>query len=149
MGVPLFINQVLGFKISSTGLLAALPYSVRFVCAILFGLCGDYVRSQRWMSLTAQRKAFCVCSHILPALFLLAIPFAVTVDRPYLCIGLMTVAFALNGAVTQTSQANYHDLAPTCAASVMAIVCTVTATSGFLSPLVVAYFTSERVRKCL
>lgn len=85
-----------------------------------------------------------IAAHILPAVCLLCIPL-VTVDQPYICVALMTVAFGLNGAITQTTLVNYHDLGPTCAASLMSIANSVAAASGFLSPLVVAYFTSERV----
>lgn len=85
-------------------------------------------------------------AHILPGLLLLAIPF-VSADEPYVCVILMTLAFGFNGALAQSTMANYHDLGPTCAASSIALVNSVSATCGIISPLIVAYFTSERVRE--
>lgn len=84
-------------------------------------------------------------AHLLPGCLMMGISF-VPADQAYVCIVLMTLAFAMNGAVTQTTVANYHDLGPTTAASTTAIVNVVAATSGFLSPMVVAFFTSEKVR---
>lgn len=75
----------------------------------------------------------------------MGVPF-VPIDQAYICVILMTLAFALNGAVTQTAVANYHDLSTATAASTMSIVNAAAGMSGFISPLVVAYFTSERVR---
>lgn len=69
----------------------------------------------------------------------------VPADQPYLCVVLMTLAFGFNGAAVQTTFSNGHDLGPDSAASTMAIVDCVSATNGFISPLVVAYFTRERV----
>lgn len=145
---------MLGFNLNNTGLLTALPYIVRLVSAILFGFLGDNIRRRGLtpVGLTRLRKIFCICSHILPAVCLLIIPVvAVTASaeqRPYLCVGLLCLSYAFNGAVTQTAQTNYHDLTPAFAASAMAIVSTISSTSGFMSPLVVAYFTSERVSFC-
>lgn len=144
--VPKFLNQVLGFQIGSTGLLAAMPYAARVTSAVLFALLGDWVRARNWMSLIALRRVFSIFSHVVPALLLLAIPFWADAERPYTVIALMTASFAFNGAVTMTSQSNFHDVAPKCAATVLAVVNSISSTSGFISPLVVAYFTNERVR---
>lgn len=85
-----------------------------------------------------------LAAHILPAFLMLSVPF-VPAEQAHVCVVLMVLTFALNGAVTQTTVANYHDLGAATAASTKAIVTAMSGTSGFLSPLVVAYFTSERV----
>lgn len=77
---------------------------------------------------------------------MLAMPF-VPADRSYLCIVLMIVGFGSGGTFTQSTLANVHDLDASCAATTTSIINCVTATNGFLSPLVVAYFTSERVSR--
>lgn len=82
----------------------------------------------------------------MPAIGLCAVPF-VPATQPYWCIVLMTVAFFCNGAKVQTTLANAHDLAPNGAASTMATINCLAASNGFISPLVVAYFTREQVRE--
>lgn len=79
----------------------------------------------------------------MPGVILLIIPFA-GANQPYVCVALMVVSFGLNGAITQTSLVNNHDLSPTLATSTNAISNFVASCSGFISPLVVAYFTSEQ-----
>lgn len=59
-GVPKFMNQVLGYNISSTGVLAALPYMARTLGFALFGLLADYVQKRGFMSVVCMRKTFCV-----------------------------------------------------------------------------------------
>lgn len=59
-GVPIYMNQILGFAISSTGLLAAVPYMASILGIILFGLAGDYLRRRQIMSVIGIRKSFLV-----------------------------------------------------------------------------------------
>lgn len=59
-GVPKFLSEVLGFQISSTGLLAALPYVARMLSAVLFGYAGDFVRARNMMSVMGIRRLFCL-----------------------------------------------------------------------------------------
>lgn len=82
-------------------------------------------------------------AHILPGVLLAALPFAGT--NAYVCVALMTLSFGLNGAVTQTAFANIHDLTPNYAASVLSIANFFGGTSGFVTPLVVTYFTKDNV----
>lgn len=85
-----------------------------------------------------------IAAHILPGLLLAAMPFAGA--NPYVAVALMTASFGLNGAVTQTAFANIHDLTPNYAASVLSISNFFGGTSGFVTPLVVTYFTKDNVR---
>lgn len=57
----------------------------------------------------------------------------------------MTISFGFNGAVSLTSYCNSHDLAPNFAGTLYSVMNSVATTAGFLSPLVVAYFTKESV----
>lgn len=63
-----------------------------------------------------------------------------------MCIILMTISLGLNGASTLTSGANAQDLSPNYAASVFGIANFFATMSGFLSPLVVNFFTRHQVR---
>lgn len=78
---------------------------------------------------------------------LAALPFVGT--NAYVCVALIALSFGFNGAVTQTAFANIHDLTPNYAASVLSIANCVGGTSGFVTPLVVTYFTKDNVSSSL
>lgn len=65
--------------------------------------------------------------------------------NPYVCITLITLSLGMNGAATMTSCQNPQDLAPNYAASVYGVSNFLATMSGFISPMVVSYFTSEKV----
>lgn len=83
-------------------------------------------------------------AHIIPGILLFG--FCFIENSPRMCIFLITLSLGFNGAATMTSSQNPQDLAPNFAASVFGIVNFFATTSGFLSPLVVSYFTREKVR---
>jgi len=55
------------------------------------------------------------------------------------------LSLGFNGAATMTNLQNSQDLAPNFAGQLYGIINFVATTSGFISPLIVAYFTQERV----
>lgn len=57
----------------------------------------------------------------------------------------MTLSLGFNGASTVTNLQNCHDLAPNYAATLYGIMNTAGTTAGFITPLVVAYFTQDQV----
>lgn len=79
----------------------------------------------------------------MPGLFLIALPYVS--DQPYVCVTFMTLSLGFNGASTVTNLQNSHDLAPNYAATLYGIINTAGTTAGFITPLVVAHFTQERV----
>lgn len=82
----------------------------------------------------------------MPGLFLLTISY-LTFD-PYICVGVVTLSMGFNGAATMTNLQNAQDLAPNFAGTLYGIINFVGTTSGFISPLIVAYFTEDEVREC-
>lgn len=66
---------------------------------------------------------------------------------PYVCVAVITLSLGFNGAATMTNLQNSQDLAPNYAGSLYGIINFVGTTSGFISPIIVAHFTAERVRK--
>lgn len=66
-------------------------------------------------------------------------------EDPYICIMIMTISFAFNGAETATNFQNFQDLAPNFAGTLQGIINGVGTTPGFFSPLIVASFTKENV----
>lgn len=79
----------------------------------------------------------------MPGLLLLTISYLAF--DPYICVTIVTLSMAFNGAATMTNLQNSQDLAPNFAGSLYGIINFVGTTSGFISPLIVAYFTEEEV----
>lgn len=52
--------KVLGFKLSNSGLVAALPLLASIGGVVVFGFVGDYVRNRKYMSVICIRKSNCV-----------------------------------------------------------------------------------------
>lgn len=83
---------------------------------------------------------------MIPGILLATLSYVGTISSPYVCVALITLSLGFNGTSTMTNLQNAQDLAPNYAGSVYGIVNFVAATSGFLTPLVVSYFTAEKVR---
>lgn len=72
-----------------------------------------------------------------------------TKHNPATCVALITLSLGFNGASAVTNLQNAQDLTPNYAASLFAMVNIVATTSGFLSPMLVAFYISENVRLIL
>ncbi|XP_031630275.1 sialin-like [Contarinia nasturtii] len=141
IAAPKYLNEVLKFDLTQSGLLASLPYLSRFICGFVFGAISDYMIKHELLTVTQVRKFFSVFSHILPGLLMYGLRFVS--DSPINCVIVITVALGLNGASTCVNLANSLDLAPNYAAAVSAIINTFTTATGIIAPMVVTYFTRE------
>ncbi|KAE9524732.1 hypothetical protein AGLY_014782, partial [Aphis glycines] len=111
---PSYFNFVLGLNIKQTGLWSGMPHFVRWVFA--FGY-----------------------SNILQGFFILGLCYSGC--NSLVAVIMLFSATAVNGAVSSGALAAVVDIAPNYAGVVLGIIGTVTATSGFISPLIVGYFT--------
>ncbi|XP_055695674.1 sialin-like [Lutzomyia longipalpis] len=137
---PKFMNETLNFNLGKAGILAALPYLGRLIFGLIFGSVGDVVRKREMLSITAMRKSFTIFSHILPGIFLASLCF---VEHPYACVAIITISLAFNGSSCLTNLQNSHDLAPNFAGLLYGIMNAIGTSAGFVSPIVVAYFTED------
>lgn len=64
----------------------------------------------------------------------------------YYVVAVITLSLGFNGAATMTNLQNSQDLAPNFAGSIYGIINFVGTSSGFITPLIVAYFTEDGVR---
>lgn len=94
--------------------------------------------------LSKQNNWFLLRSaHIIPGLLLFCIGFVG--NNPAACIALISAALGFNGATSVTSLQNVYDLAPNYASSIAALKNVFAASSGFIAPMVIAFFTKEKV----
>jgi ACS family sodium-dependent inorganic phosphate cotransporter len=61
-------------------------------------------------------------------------------------VAVITLSLGFNGAATVTNLQNSQDLAPNFAGTLYGIINFVGTTSGFITPIIVAYFTKDGVR---
>lgn len=165
---PKFVNEILGFELGGTGVLASLPYLARWLSSIGWAVLGRRMHDSCGWRLVNLRKFFCVfckkftrwrrvlkkclnvciCffyhapAHLLPGLCFIAVPYVS--QTPYVCIAIMALSQALNGAAPQSTFATFHDIAPNYAVTMVSIINTIGSASGLIAPLMVAYATAER-----
>ncbi|XP_063365579.1 uncharacterized transporter slc-17.2-like [Cydia amplana] len=138
---PKFVSSALGYNLTSTGTLASLPYLARMIFSLVFGAIGDRIVKQNVVSTTFMRKFFCLFSHVLPGLLLIALGY--TGCAPVLSVALITFSMGSNGAATLTNLVNHQDLAPNFAGTLYGIANGIGNTAGFVTPLVTAHFTKS------
>ncbi|XP_060804897.1 putative inorganic phosphate cotransporter [Amyelois transitella] len=138
---PKFVSSALGFNLTSTGTLSSLPYLARMIFSLIFGAIGDRIMKQNVVSITFMRKFFCLFSHIVPGLLLIALGY--TGCAPILSVALITFSMGSNGAATLTNLVNHQDLAPNFAGTLYGIANGIGNTAGFVTPLVTAHFTKD------
>lgn len=138
---PKFVSSALGFNLTSTGTLSSLPYLARMIFSLIFGAIGDRIVKQNTVSTTFMRKFFCLFSHVVPGLLLIALGY--TGCAPILSVTFITFSMGSNGAATLTNLVNHQDLAPNFAGTLYGIANGIGNTAGFVTPLVTAHFTKD------
>lgn len=86
-----------------------------------------------------------IAAHIIPGLFLLSLGHVGT--NPYVHVALITLSLGFNGAATLTNLQNAQDLSPNFVGTLYGLVNFIGSTSGFITPLIVAYFTHDAVSR--
>lgn len=86
-------------------------------------------------------------AHILPGCLLLSMGYIGS--NPYVCVTIITIALGFNGASVCTNLLNAQDLAPNYTAIIFSIINLVGTSCGATTPMVIAYFTRENVRKLM
>ncbi|XP_011557070.3 vesicular glutamate transporter 1 [Plutella xylostella] len=137
---PLFISNVLQYKLGGTGLVSSLTYIMRSIAAFLFGIIGDFILRRKIMSVNTLRKSSVTFSHVLPGLLLLALT---TTSDPLVAVTLMITSIGFNGSAVLNVTVNCYDLTPNFAPATFGLATGIGAISGILTPLVVAHFTKE------
>lgn len=66
-------------------------------------------------------------------------------SNPYACVAVLTIASAFGGAAVCTNLQNSQELSPNYAAIIFSIINLVGSTNGITAPMVIAYFTREKV----
>lgn len=132
-GMPLYLETVMRVPIEFNGLIIGLVYPANIVGSLLGGFFADFIRKKSTMSITTIRKIFCSTAFLCGTFCFLCIPI-VGCDLAIVFVSMfMTkLLFTLNAG---GSSVVLVDMAPEYAGVLNGLVSTVTAATGFLSPL--------------
>ncbi|KHN71025.1 putative transporter C38C10.2 [Toxocara canis] len=139
-GLPLFMNDVLGFDLTSMGFLSAIPYLVYFLAINIAGFIADSVRNAGWMSTINVRRAAMVIALGSQAIFLVACGFC-GCGQEHLAVVFLTLGIGLSGVSYAGFVVNYLDIAPTFAGPILGIGNTISCVAGILCPLIIGWLT--------
>lgn len=89
-----------------------------------------------------------VTAHVIPGLLIISIIFVGNEGSyaAYACVAIITASLGANGAAAITNLQNSQDLAPNFAGALYSVINFIGTSSGFISSMVVANFTTNIVR---
>ncbi|XP_055701822.1 vesicular glutamate transporter 1-like [Phlebotomus papatasi] len=129
--IPTFLSDVLKYNLGTTGMLAAAPYLVYIIVAVVVSTLSDYIRSKKVLSTQKVRKIMIGSGFIISGSFLVLMSNLVNIVAVFICLIIAISATAL----TRTYFSNPLDIAPNHASLVMGISNTVGVISGILAPM--------------
>eukprot|EP01083_Nonionella_stella_P176055 614938_1 len=130
--LPTYLDDELGFDLSSAGSLSIIPYLGQFVVIIVGSVLIDGVIIYNIFSRTNARKIAQTVGTIIPGILLVMCGYMT--DARYVVI-LLSVATALMGFVTSGVAANYSDVSPTLSNVLYAVGNTISTLPGIISPI--------------
>lgn len=139
--LPLYMNKVLRYDITSNSLISCLPYLINSVTNPLLGKALDWGRNKEFWSQTGARKIAVGISCLPSSIFLIVIMY-VGCDRTIPTIFLV-LSIVVSGAIFVGHLCNQNDLAPNYAGILMGITNTPGTLSAFILPALVGALTEK------
>eukprot|EP00095_Tigriopus_kingsejongensis_P003697 maker-scaffold1581_size34907-snap-gene-0.7 protein:Tk03697 transcript:maker-scaffold1581_size34907-snap-gene-0.7-mRNA-1 annotation:"vesicular glutamate transporter -like" len=139
-GLPMFMRDVLGYKMDAAGFLAAFPYLLMAVIVQGAGVLADYARTKGRLSTTQVRKLFTCGSYACQTIFMTMTAFMMTRG---LAITFLSCSLGCGGFAWAGFSINHLDIAPQYAAILMGISNTIGTIPGIISPVITGYIVKE------
>ncbi|CAG9837624.1 unnamed protein product [Diabrotica balteata] len=136
--MPNYMSNVMGFKISSNGLLSAVPYLTCFLMSFVFGFSADYSINNKYISRTTARKMFNAISGIGAGTSLLVLSF-LPESAIALSVVMLVSAVGIQSAATAGYTLNHIDLSPNFSGTLQAICNSCGSGLSILAPLSVQF----------
>ena len=140
--LPKYMHDVLQFDMTQNGTLSALPYIANCLVLIAVGHLADCLREPHRLQTTTVRKLFCAAGQVIPGLFLIAVGF-LGCNR-ILIVSAVVSSAGSSGLAYSGFGANYLDLAPNYAGTLMGLANTLATVPGILGPEVVGALTYHK-----
>ncbi|NXA24540.1 S17A4 protein, partial [Ibidorhyncha struthersii] len=138
--MPMFLSNVLHFDLRENGLLSSLPYVGNGLGHILAGLLADFLLARRVLGTAAIRKLFSALGMLLPAAFLVAVPY---VGSSTVVVVLLTLALTIISMTGAGININHIDIAPRYAGFLLGITNTFGIVAGIIAPTTVGLLISQ------
>ncbi|KFQ35475.1 Putative small intestine sodium-dependent phosphate transport protein, partial [Mesitornis unicolor] len=123
------------------GLLSSLPYIGNGLGHILAGLLADFLLAKRVLGTAAVRKLFSALGMLLPAIFLVAVPYIGC--RSTAVVVLLTLALTIISMTGAGININHIDIAPRYAGFLLGITNTFGIVAGIIAPTAVGLLVSQ------
>jgi len=138
VGIPLFMNDVLGFNTTNNGVLSAVSFLAAGLI-IPIGWFADWLRSPGRMSTNFVRKVFCATGFILPACFTVLAGYTGCNRVPVVVFMFLAIGSLIMSFIVVTT--NQLDLAPMHAGKIMGLTYFVAGLASVAVPHVVGALT--------
>ncbi|XP_017753621.1 PREDICTED: putative inorganic phosphate cotransporter [Eufriesea mexicana] len=140
--LPTYMNDVLHFKLSDSGLLSGLPYLVMWLLSFPVCWLADYYL-EKGVSKGLIRKSCNTMAHWGPAIALIIFA-SLSVDDPAIAVTFLVVAVALNAGSLCGFQINHIDLSPNFAGRMMSITNCIASVIAIIAPIICSVIVSQQ-----
>ncbi|XP_048762951.1 sodium-dependent phosphate transport protein 1-like isoform X1 [Ostrea edulis] len=144
--LPLYLNDVLHFDVTSNGLISSLPQVARFLSSIIGGRISDFLITREILSTTVVRKMFQTTGNILSVPFLIGLSYMDSSQATYAVI-LVVLFWFVQSLNTCSFRVNQIDIAPRFAGVLTGMTGTMAYVAALLSPIVTFELTKNRTQK--
>uniref|UniRef100_A0A914HKG5 Major facilitator superfamily (MFS) profile domain-containing protein n=1 Tax=Globodera rostochiensis TaxID=31243 RepID=A0A914HKG5_GLORO len=140
LGLPSFLNDVLGLQMTSMGFASAIPYVAYFAVINLGGHLADSLLQRQLLTTLNCRRLAMALALSGQAFFLLLISFC-PCGYDKLVIALLTLSIGISGFQYSGFVINYLDIAPELAGFLLGLGNTVSCLAGFVGPMLMGWLT--------
>ncbi|XP_065338059.1 putative inorganic phosphate cotransporter, partial [Cloeon dipterum] len=139
--LPLYMSDVLHFRIAKNGLMTSIPYILMWIVALSSGYLADWLLKKKYVSVVNVRKIFTTIASFFPAVGLLAASYAGCNETAVMII--FTLFVGLMGTLIPGMKVNALDLSPNYAGILMAIINGLGSLTGIATPYVIGVIAKD------
>ena len=140
LGLPSFLDDFLGMKLTSMGFISALPYIVYFAVINIGGHVADQLQQRGILNTLNTRRLAMMVALCGQAVFLILIGYC-SCGQEKLVILLLCLSIGISGFQYAGFVVNYLDVCPLHAGFVLGIGNTLSCLAGLISPLLMGWLT--------
>lgn len=140
LGLPSFLNDVLGMRLESMGFISALPYLFYFAVINIGGHLAYHIQKHKILSNLNTRRLAMLVALGGQALLLVAIGYC-SCGQNTLVILLLTLSIGISGFQYAGFVVNYLDIGPQYAGFTLGIGNTLSCLAGLISPILMGWLT--------
>ncbi|KAF7638229.1 MFS domain-containing protein [Meloidogyne graminicola] len=140
LGIPSFLNDVLGLNLTSMGIISALPYFAYFLFINIGGYFADKLQQKKIFSTLNCRRLAMLIAFGGQAIMLIAIGYC-DCNQHNLVIILLILSTGISGFQYSGFVINYMDICPELSGFVLGIGNTLSCLAGLISPIIMGWLT--------